>query len=70
MVNKKLVCSVHHRLVASTFLKNPDNKRCVDHHIDGNPKDNHLSNLRYATTSENIMNSKIYEHNTSSGTKE
>lgn len=41
-----------HRLVAETYLPNPDNKPQV-HHIDGNPANNILSNLSWVTQSEN-----------------
>ena len=56
-----------HRLVAIQFLDNPDEKPCVDH-IDQNTKNNKVSNLRWATKSENARNSKICSTNTS-GTK-
>ena len=42
-----------HRLVALAFLKNLDNKPLVNHK-NGNPKDNRLDNLEWATYSENI----------------
>ncbi|MDA1658813.1 HNH endonuclease [Bacillus cereus group sp. TH153LC] len=42
-----------HRAVAETFLENPHNKPEVNH-IDGNPKNNHLSNLEWVTKTENI----------------
>lgn len=41
-----------HRLVAEAFVPNPDGKPCVDHR-DGNRKNNAISNLRWATYSEN-----------------
>jgi hypothetical protein len=43
-----------HRLVALAFLDNPDKKRLVNH-IDGNPKNNNLDNLEWATHSENNL---------------
>ena len=46
-----------HRLVACAFINNPDNKECVDHK-DNNPQNNHISNLRFASYSENSQNSK------------
>ena len=43
-----------HRLVAATFLENPEGKKFVNH-LDGCPKNNDLSNLEYATASENSI---------------
>lgn len=43
-----------HRLVATTFLPNPGNKRTVNH-IDGNKLNNTITNLEWATHSENTV---------------
>ena len=44
-----------HRLLAIAFIDNPENKPCVDH-MDRNTSNNSLSNLRWATHSENSRN--------------
>ena len=41
-----------HRLLAEAFIPNPENKPCVDHK-DGDRTNNSLSNLRWATFSDN-----------------
>lgn len=41
-----------HQLVASAFIPNPENKRCVNHK-NGNRADNHVENLDWMTHQEN-----------------
>ncbi len=48
-----------HRLIAETFIPNPDNKKQVNHK-DGNRRNNNLSNLEWVTQAENLAHaSKI-----------
>ena len=53
-----------HRLVANAFIDNPDDKLCVDHK-DNDKTNNHISNLRFATSKENSQNRKLSSRNTS-----
>jgi len=53
-----------HRLIALHYISNPENKPCIDH-IDRNRQNNDISNLRWATHTENMNNKGIPSTNTS-----
>jgi hypothetical protein len=62
--NNKFKKHYIHRLIALTFIPNPDKKKCVDH-INNNRLDNDINNLRWVTLSENSHNAKLSTLNTS-----
>lgn len=46
----------YHRVIAETFIPNPDNLPCVNHK-DGNKLNNSIDNLEWCTLSENTIHS-------------
>ena len=49
-----------HRLIAKQFVPNPNNYPCVDH-INHQRNDNHISNLRWVSLSENNKNKSSHK---------
>ena len=63
--NKKRCSWRVHRLVAMCYnIPNPENKPYIDH-IDRNTHNNHVSNLRWSTCSENQLNQGLAKNNKS-----
>ena len=58
---KRKTISVH-RLVALTFIPNPNNLPVIDH-IDRNKLNNNVKNLRWTTVYENCANQSISKNN-------
>jgi len=54
--DKKYVCKDIHRLLAETFISNPENKPYVCHK-DGNPSNNNLKNLYWGSATDNSLDS-------------
>ena len=53
-----------HRLVGIAFLENFDNKPVIDH-IDNNPANNNVKNLRWCSQKDNLANQGKRENNKS-----
>jgi len=66
--NSKIKTFLLHRLVYEAYNGVIPDKMCIDH-IDNNPKNNNIENLRLATISQNAMNKKVNKNNLSTGYK-
>ena len=66
--DKKFKTKTIHRLVANAFIENTFNKPCVNHK-DLDKTNNHVSNLRWATRSENMQNIKQVRRDNTLGEK-
>ena len=60
--NTKQYTKKLHRLLALAFIPNPNNLEMVDH-IDRNPQNNAIENLRWVSHSTNVKNSGVYKTN-------
>jgi hypothetical protein len=60
--DKKLITIYIHRLLAETFIPNPNNLPQVDH-IDRNRLNNDINNLRWTSLKDNLKNRKYNSKN-------
>lgn len=58
--NKKATSEYVHRIVALTFIGEPPLDKKQVAHWDGNPSNNHVSNLRWVNQSENEIDKKMH----------
>lgn len=63
--NSKTKFYIFHRLIFQAYNPDTDISNLQIDHIDGNTKNNNITNLRTATASQNCCNKKIYKNNTS-----
>ena len=63
-IDKKKIDMRVHRLVALCYIANPDNKPEVDHILSKEITNNNVSNLRWATKSEQAINRGMRSDNT------
>ncbi len=56
-INHKRYGFAIHTLVAKQFINNDDPLKCQVNHIDGNKKNNKVTNLEWVTPSENVRHS-------------
>ena len=66
--NGKMKYFLLHRLVYEAYKSEIPENFCIDH-IDNDPKNNNISNLRLCNRSENMWNKKMSKHNKSTGYK-
>ena len=65
---RRAVGHLTHRLVATTFLPNPDNLPIVNH-IDGDKSNNNIDNLEWVSCKDNVLHAHYVLNNSMSKTK-